>query len=101
MFIENNCIMGWQISSLPEWATRYWHVTHYYNPDNFFQFDVNIFSNVLSINVLAVHSENPVDPSIVSDLPRIDPNWPYLESYDVQIENKPALQNGNLTWCVR
>jgi hypothetical protein len=39
----------------------YWHTSRLFNPDNFYQNPINEFGEVVSANMLGIHSSMPSD----------------------------------------
>jgi hypothetical protein len=61
MYIENDRVEKSAELITLLWSFGYdlfWHITPYYNPDNFFKNRNNIYGNSKSFNMLCVHQQN-------------------------------------------
>lgn len=68
IYIENDRKEGSQ--ALIQWLfdagyQLWWHMPPLYNPDNYFRNADNVFGNVVSINMVAIHSSTPTNTSLV------------------------------------
>eukprot|EP00943_MAST-04B_sp_MAST-4B-sp1_P007010 g7010.t1 len=109
LYVENNCVKGskeliLEINSLG--YTLFWDVQPYYNADNYFKNNFDMFpKGMMSINMLGIPNDdvNNIDMSTWIAINVKDEKF-YLSDYMFNsLDDKPLqlFQNGNLTSCVR
>jgi FkbM family methyltransferase len=108
LYVENNCkkdspgIIG-ALAALG--YALYWDLQPYFNPRNFFNSSVDIFTNAfMSYNVLAVPEGSKY---VLSRFTRIEPERPFVHQYDLSKilphykTDRPIVQNGDMESCTR
>lgn len=71
IYIENDRIEKSAALISQLWSfgyTLYWHITPYYNPENYFKNKTNIYSRIGSYNMLCIHKDAGLN---ISGLPKI------------------------------